>query len=612
MINNSHSKKVLCLLPAVILLSFLLSLFGCKELGIGVEKVKPGNISFIDFLSAAKIRGGNEGVIDFGGKKIGIGEKDVQTLKIKNSGAGDLVINNMFFKGAPFSFVEGTNPDFPLTIPAGKTIDNIYLEFNPKTSGSKTGQFFIDTGNAVHNFDLVGIGLWVLTISVTASGADSNCTIESPGTVNPSETIDFTSDTGVFNLKCVPDFMNEFVQWTIDGSPDVAPVFDNVDAKETTVVLYSHTSMHATILSPFVLVSSGGDINAAISTAYTNGTGQSVAVSAGTYNVTGDITLLAGVPVYGGYNTAWSARSYKTPADRTNSTYATIINFDATHSIKSGSGIDNNVSFEGFTIQRSAIGTAPLVSLTSDTKTVFRYNTITGNGSGAAVKYNGASALLTDNVITGGSGAAVYITNYSSPRVENNTITGGTNTTDYELTYGIEVSENSSPVIYKNTISGGAASGKGGQAYGVFADFECEPRIVGNTINGGSAAGSNGKTYGVYLINNGKGTIGYNYINGSNGKSAAYALYVAYGGNLYLDYNNIYTTGGTERYGIYIAQGGRVRNLLNNGMYDASTALVFDFFNGSFETIDDVNGYFHTDTNTGSAIVITIPDDPNY
>ncbi len=117
MSNSTYSRKVFRSIPAVIMLGFLLSLSGCKELGIGIEKVETGNISFIDFARAVKIRGGNEGVIDFGGKKIGIGDKDVKTLKIKNSGTGDLIIKDMFFKGAPFNFVEGTYPDFPVIIP---------------------------------------------------------------------------------------------------------------------------------------------------------------------------------------------------------------------------------------------------------------------------------------------------------------------------------------------------------------------------------------------------------------------------------------------------------------------------------------------------------------
>ncbi|GEM_PF-3076616 len=609
MSEDYYFKKIFYLLTVVMGAVLSLSLSGCKELSIGIEKVEQGNIVFVDFINATKIRGGNEGLIDFGGKTIGMGEKDVQILRIKNSGAGNLAINNMFFRGEMFNFVEGINPDFPITIPPGKTID-IYLEFNPQKGGEEKGQFFIDTGSAIHDFDLVGIGLWVLTISIPNTGADSNCTIESPGTINPGETKVFTSETGVFTLKCVPDMLYEFVQWTIDGTPDASPVFENVNAKETTVVLYSHTSIHATINSPFVRVPDDeANINTAISTA--SSAGQSVVIRAGTYDVNYDINLLPGVPVYGGYNTTgtpWTERNYKTAADRTDSTYATIINFtDTTSNIKSGAGINNDVVFEGFTVQRSSGSSTPLISLTSDTKTVVRYNTLLGNGAGAAVEFNGASALISDNVITGGTGAAVYITNYSSPRVENNTITGGTNSTDYELTYGIKISENSNPVIYKNTVSGGTSSGTGGQAYGISADFECEPEIIGNTISGGSATGNDSKTYGIYLINNGNGTIGYNDINGSNGKSMAFAVYVAYGGNLYLDYNNIYTTGGSDRYGIYIAQGGRVRRLLNNGMYDASTALVFDFFNGSFDTIDDVNNYFRTDTNLGYRIDITIP-----
>ncbi|NOY07576.1 MAG: right-handed parallel beta-helix repeat-containing protein [Spirochaetes bacterium] len=612
MINNSYSKKVFRLLPAVILLSFLLSLLGCKQLGIGVEKVEPGSISFIDFVSAVKIRGGNEGVIDFGGKEIGIGGKDVKTLKIKNSGTGDLVINDMFFKGGTFNFVEGTNPDFPVVIPAGKTIDNIYLEFNPKTSGEQTGQFFIVTGTVTHNFDLVGTGLWVLTLSVPATGDDSNNEIVSPGTVIAGETKEFTSDTGIFQLKSNPGFLYEFVEWTVDGTPDVAPVFDNVNAEETTVVLKSHASMHATINNPFVRVPDDEtNINTAISTA--NGAGQSVVIRAGTYNVNYDINLLAGVHVYGGYNTVWSSRNYKLPADRTDSTYATIINFtDTTSTIKSGSGIGNDVVFEGFTIQRSAASSIPLVSLTSDTKAVFQYNTIVSNGSGAAVKYDGASALLRNNEIQGGTGAAVFITNLSSPRVESNDITGGSNSADDSKTYGIEVSEKSSPVIYKNSISGGTSSGLRGQAYGIFNDFECNPIIVGNTINGGSAAGDSGKTYGVYLLDNGKGTIGYNDINGGSGNSLAYALYVGYGGNLYLDYNNIHTSVSSDGYGIYIGWQGRVRRLLNNAIYAAPAALLSEYLGDSYGTIDEVNDAYNTDTNTDSKIEITIPDDPNY
>jgi len=323
-------------------------------------------------------------------------------------------------------------------------------------------------------------------LSVPPSGADSynaiecttiKSTIESTDTVNPGETKEFASDTGIFNLKSTPDFLYEFVKWTVDGTPDVAPVFDNENAEETTVTLNSHTKIHATINNPFVRVPDDqADINTAIYDCKynTNGGPQEIAViiSEGTYYVTGDITLLAGVPVYGGYQTNWPARNYKTPADRTNTTYATIINFTGnTSTIKSGSGIKSDVIFEGFTIQRSAASTTPLISLTSDTKAVFRYNTITGNGSGAAVKYDGASALLNNNVITGGTGAAVEITNSSSPDIENNDITGGTNSVDYKLTYGIKVSEKSSPVIYKNTISGGNSSGTGGHAYGIYRRF---------------------------------------------------------------------------------------------------------------------------------------------
>ncbi len=101
-------------------------------------------------------------------------------------------------------------------------------------------------------------------------------------------------------------------------------------------------------------------------------------------------------------------------------------------------------------------------------------------------------------------------------------------------------------------------------------------------------------------------------IYGGSGNSAAYALYVAYGGNLYLDYNNIYTSVSSGGYGIYIGWQGRVRRLLNNGIYGAPTALLSEYLGDSYDSIDKVNKAYNTGTNKGSEIVITIPDDPVY
>ena len=558
----------------------------------GCEVFNPGGqIVFDDFTETSRISG-LTGAIDFGEKPVGTGAKAVESLKISNSGSSPLIITNVDVVGSCFQFVDGIKPDLPIEIPSGKTINDIFIEFLPDAAGSFEGMLFIETGSEAYYFSLIGTGLWQLTVTLD-SGDDGLVTL--PGIVNPGQSVVFESSTGEFELACELDFMREFVEWVVVSThtADNEPLFGG-DADDpalkagylkTDLIIRSHTEINPDISNPYVTVSSGGNIQAAINTAAA-GTQTAVAVSVGTYTLAGDLDMAEGISLKGGYNAGFTARAYKTPADRSNATYRTVINIGGSISAAS-EAISDDVVIEGFTINKTATA---------------------GPGYDQAILLDSSSAGVYYNTVnSSGFAAGIHVTDSSKSVISGNVITAGDTTADYSETYGIMVTEESDPVLYKNIITGGSAGGTNSTAYGVFCDFDCVVKLIGNTID----AGSGTESYGIYMINNGKVIADYNDINGGRG-TTAYALFTNYGGNLYLTHNNIYTSGGDARYGVVAGFSGRLRLLTDSGIYDCESGLISTYLGGAVTQIDDVNDYFNTDTNIDSAITISAVSEAAY
>lgn len=569
----------------VILVMLILPFCGCEMLGL----TEDGLLSFDDFteLDTGRLVSGITGTISFNETLVDPVERSIESLTMTNSGSGEMKIINAEVLGEGFGFIDGKKPDLPIKIPAGKTINDIFVEFIPRSAGLYEGMLQLETETKIYYFALEGTGVWQLTITLDAGDA---CKVTSPVAVDPGETKTITTSTGELELTCELDFMREFVQWdtTSIHTAENEPLFGGdeddpslkVDYTKTTVVIREHTTLNPDVLSPYYLVPDDYvSIQAAI-TACTVPTQKAVAVS-NAYDAANDstITMKAGISLKGGYNTTFTSRLYKTTGDRENAAYATTISL--TGSINAGSAIGSDVVIEGFTINETGTSSAVLL-----------------DASKAGVYYNTINA--------GGQAAGVKVTNGSTSIISGNVITGGATTADYSETYGIMVTEESDPVIYNNIINGGTAGGKGSAAYAVFADFDNEVTALGNTVNGGSGS----ESYGFYMINNGKLRADYNSISGGSG-TESYAVFTNYGGNLYLTHNNIFTSGGTTRYGVVSGFSGRLRNLSDNGIYNCSSGLISVYVSGSASvktTINDVNDYCNTDTNKESIVSILKTD----
>jgi hypothetical protein len=600
-------KKSLLIIGTVMTLLIII-LGGCE---IFVPPTLSGQIEFVDYKEQVKVIAGNEGTMEFGEKLVGFVDRTVLPLAIKNVGEGPLLITNMHVytietdisEADVFSFIDGTFPDLPLSIPIGKTVSGIFLEFDPDTAGEFDGKVFVDTNNGSYNLNLSGTGLWQLTLIGHLKG-----TITLPIEVNNGETKTITSSTGIFNLACETIPLSEFVSWVDSGPAVPPPEFDNIKANKTDVVLKTHTTLTVDIRNPYVFVQKAAigaidefnDFQSAINYCAATNTKSAVVVSAGTYDVAGDITMktgvydagsgdeVIGIPIYGGYDTLWSARSYKTPANRLAPAYKTVINIDGSI-IASGSGLNNKVVIEGFTMTKGTSDDDALVEFTDSTTAGLQYNTMTSGGTDES--------------------SAVLCTNSSAPLIRYNYINAGISSADYSETYGIKITEGAAPVIYKNSINGGTAGGTDSKSFGIFSDFECEPIVRNNTpigvdsygIDGGLAPGSGGESYGIYIINNGKVIASYNDINGGSAATST-ALFANYGGYFKLYYNNIHTESGTSGIGAKTGMSGRIYAFSNNGIYDCPDAMIEDYFGGALTSIDDVNDKFHTETNQDTAI----------
>ncbi len=345
-------------------LIFLLTAAAVSSLLTGCDNLltePPGQLYFPDYSEQQKLVGGNGGLMDFESILVQLGDRAILPLSLRNSGEGPLKITNLSITtmsvpssnpadaAEPFSFVDGTFPALPLVIPAGMTVNDIFVEFAPETAGDFSGKLFIQTEGVSYYIDMIGTGLWQLTLNGSADGVLTILADDPADNVvidGVLETGTATSSDGVFNILCEPAFLRQFEQWQASGASLAADMdFDNAKAVKTTVTLNTHAELEASILNPFVFVPDDyPDLQNAITycAAHLNDATPAtrkiaVIVRAGSHSV-GNAAFTADVPVYGGYDSSWSSRAYKTVADRTNSTYKTTLNVSGTITL-SGSGI---------------------------------------------------------------------------------------------------------------------------------------------------------------------------------------------------------------------------------------------------------------------------------
>ncbi len=574
----------------------------------GCEIFTPGESAGLTFSgydegSSESVIKGYIGELDFG--EIILGESLEASFAIENTTESDIVIESILIdEDSAFSISSGL-PEFPYTIEAGASKEDLVLQFSPAALGYYSELLSVTAEGREYLLGLSGEGQLQLTVTGDDNIAcdiivddDTDNKITATGEIKT-----FTSSTGVFVLTCDVGNVSELVEWHLDSShtADFEPVFGNQEAANTTITIRENTEITADVDSLFSFVPQTNSITAvqtAIDTAYSNG--DSIALDKATYTLTGDLTIPAGVKLCGGFTNATTRNDdYKDSESRESGTTIEITG----SIIVDGEDIGEDVVIEGLTIIKSGSGNsaAPII-ISSSASPVLQYNTITG-GSGRA------------------EASAVSVESYASPKIQYNIILGGTSSVsaaeltsdgddeDNYKTYGIMITDGACPVIYANEeISGGTALGVGSTSFAIYSSSEAAVTsnyvdIYGNAlISGGTASGSESQSYGIYFINNGSCKIAFNNICAGTDADSSICAYTAYGGNLYMYYNNFYNASTAIKTG----SNSRVRKLYNNG-FDSPDVFLDDFWDGEVDSVSDLNERTFTSGNDDERITITVP-----
>lgn len=295
--------------------------------------------------------------------------------------------------------------------------------------------------------------------------------------------------------------------------------------------------------APFQTIQRG--INEAVALGFNE-----VRVAQASYNES--ITLIEGVSLYGGYESAGWTRDI--------ATYLTTINGGANSAILADTPpVTAATVVDGFILQRS-LGGGAVVTIANTSPTISN-NDISATGNG--IECTGSSAVISDNSINSGN-TAINCNTYTGT-MENNTITA----TNIGIFW-----DNSS-----GRISGGAISANTGISLypnapadmieidnititavntGIESDT-CNLNIHGNTINSGAGA-----TNYALQINDRVAEIHDNTINGGSGTDswAIYMLNTDAGTRIY---NNAIDGGsGTTSYGIFVSSADMNTSIFNN------------------------------------------------
>jgi len=319
-------------------------------------------------------------------------------------------------------------------------------------------------------------------------------------------------------------------------------------------------------LSPSTAVQS---IQTAISIAAMPAT---IVVSEGMYtfdsSVSGSITLVEGVSVFGAYNANYSDRN---PAIYV-STLSDIASINLNSVIYANSAdITNATVVDGFTI----IGTpnsenSYAVRLEDGASPTIQNSVIYAGDSNHSygVYIWDAAPLIINNNIDGGTGYngyGIYISFHSSPQIIGNTVYGGNVILNAR---GIYNGGFSTATIQGNSISGGGGSS---HSEGVRNEGST-PDIYNNIIDGGN--GINWSA-GIYNVHVSSPVIRNNTINGGSSSGEAFGIVTRDGAAPVLQNNIIFTRIGANSFCVYeneFSINSTVDTMQNNNLFACNTA----------------------------------------
>ena len=265
--------------------------------------------------------------------------------------------------------------------------------------------------------------------------------------------------------------------------------------------------------------------------------------------------------------------------------------------IKTGSGDGEASLFEGFTLTGGTSETAIIIENGSEMR--IKYNTINA-AYNYGIRIRNASPVITDNVISA-SGSSLFnepdtiviqVTG-GAPTIERNMLTAGTAPL---RSIGIHVYDYAKPVIRENDITAGIPLNNGGGSYGIYCDWYSDPEITGNRIKASASAKDSGKSYGIFSIDSCSPIITDNTIDGGAGRKEAYAIYTSQAGWPVIERNTLFTTGGTQRIGLYMGPNARIEEFRNNNIYGCPSGLAYLYSTypapKTITTIAELNEYF--------------------
>jgi len=582
-----------------------------------------------------------------------VGESNTVLVPLSNTGSAPLVVTdaivyrqiwttdssgNRAISGTEenqkiFTFAGGVKLDYPITVAVGATFNGLYVTFSPETCGAETGVVVIKTEVGTRYVQLNATGAWKLTLSVNASQEGK---ITSPVAIaSGASAVYYTTSSTVDVVAQTTSTLglSSLLQWTLVSG--TATIADSISLS-TTVTLQSHAAVRADFTQPFYYVDAAAtgsndgttkenawtSLSTAVTwfnekipdTGRTSSTRKGIVVAKGTYSVSSDMTLIKG-ELKGGYSSGFTARAYESAADRTSSTYATVISLGSSIQILDRSSMDANSFLEGFTISggtdSSASSEYAALKLSAGSTMKVLYNTVTGPSQGYAVFVSGSTPSISNCILSVGAqtnDAVCVRVDDSSPSITSCTISSGTGG---QRSVGVFLYKNSSPTLTGNTITSGNPAATGASSMGLYIDANyttAAPTISGNTIQPGTSSGSGCSSYGIYAINQAKKmAITGNTISGGYGAVTAAAMYFNYNsGYATVTGNTIYTDGGGSRYGMYLSRGVSVGGFKSPGSVKLNVfrkdtcpaGYVYYFLRGvgtDVTDIDEVNELFFND-----------------
>ena len=477
--------------------------------------------------------------------------------------------------GNPFNWA-ASPPNLPVTLAPGDLF-SFAVAFSPTHAGIETGSIELTTSTGTQQVGLSGEGGWIVTLKSDSSNGYTG-TITQPIRVPAGTQATYVSVAQTFTLEAQTDSPLGFTilkSWT--GGPNSA--IANPSKSLTKVTVTGNDTITAVFSSPYVFVEAGATgsgtgapgtqtnpvatlaqgvtaLAAGVVCSPCNG----IAMSVGTYNLTAATELPVGT-IRGGYNVGFTARStadYQSASARLDPATGTVIQTNGYDFLYNGSvtsGIDSATLLEGVAV-------------------------IAGDPSSAA-------GARSDSMYAG-----IGIENGATPTLRYDTFEGGGGSSPNSI--GVYV-YSASPTIDSSLLSGSATSATGGRSVGLWVNLQSAPSISNDDITAGSATGANGVSYGILNENFAASPqiVGCTIV-GGNASSTSAGVWTAYGGRPSF-VKNVISTGNKapSDYGVYVGASGALAELSGNNIFNASTALLYDYASGqSYGSIAEVNANY--------------------